>query len=148
MEGYKKLKKTRNIQKSSKSENSELHYFAAFAIFQILLLLINLNRFSWNWHSFYSSISFRWQDQPWMPPNFNPVPIFHGHYFGDFQLSTVWERLANPYEQFESFSFGLPPSALLIFSPFSFLTPRFGYLLYFLLTITILIYATYNVIGA
>jgi len=55
--------------------------------------------------------SLRLSDAPWTPIGTTPVPIFQGHYFGDFQLGMIYSSLPDPYSVTELLPYGYPPFA-------------------------------------
>ena len=55
--------------------------------------------------------SLRLSDAPWTPTGTTPVPIFQGHYFGDFQLGMIYSSLSDPYSVTELLPYGYPPFA-------------------------------------
>jgi hypothetical protein len=83
-------------------------YFIALVVFLFFLL-------AWLWVSIFyfqknllGIWSFTLADAPWMPPPLPALPIFAGHFFGDFQLPIAFSRLLNPYDPTFLFGAGLP----------------------------------------
>jgi hypothetical protein len=143
MERNKKFKKI-DYQIEPLQSISIIHYLA---LIQISIYLASLLVLKWDIYSFYDAITFRWDDKPWMPPNLNALPILSNHYFGDYQLSTSWAKLTNPFDIDLPLTFGLPPSALLVFYPFTILNLGSGYFVYAFITVISLAYAFKITIG-
>ena len=84
-----------------------------------------------NLHEFWS---FKLNDVPWTPPGISPIPIIGEHYFGDFQLTLLFEKLPNAYAKGLTLPYGIPPLSLPLIHFFNFFSMRFAFLLFLILS--------------
>ena len=117
-------------------------YFTALVIFLFFLLV-------WLWVSafyFQKNLlgiwSFTLADAPWMPPPLPAVPIFAGHFFGDFQLPIAFSRLSNPYDASFLFGAGLPITYFL-FKIFTFAPLVLSFILFLVSGLSLFFYSNF-----
>jgi hypothetical protein len=117
------LKKTKGSQKTAEFRDlltTNIQKIAGpKAVFAVIFWIIGLTVVLWN-ETFYKSVNMleRWSftkiDVPWTPPPTTAVPLWNGHYFGDFQLSVLYSLVQDPYNSSWPISAGLPGPIVLL----------------------------------
>lgn len=104
----------------------------------------------WN-ESFYKSVNMleRWSftkiDTPWTPPPTLPIPLWHGHYFGDFQLPVLYSKVLNPYRPEWPIDAGLPGPILLL-KIFLVFPMNYSLILFFVISLAVLLYGLWSLL--
>ena len=65
-----------------------------------------------------SRLSFKIEDQPWLPGNHIATPYFGRHYFGDLNLGVGFSTFSNPYDSSLTLPSQTPPIGTLFFRIF------------------------------
>lgn len=113
-------------------------------LFTLVLGFIGLSVVFWN-ETFYKSVNIleRWSwtkiDVPWTPPPTSAIPLWNGHYFGDFQLPVLYSLVQDPYNSSWPIPAGLPGQIVLL-KFFLVLPMKYSFLLFFALSCFSLIY--------
>jgi hypothetical protein len=140
---------SKNNQKLLKEKSKIFEIEKVFVVVLILWVLMIFIQLIIFWiESFYSDInllevwSFRKVDPPWVPPGSpQAVPLFFGHFFGDFQLSVLYSKISDPYMTGLQIPWSQPPISIFILFPFSLLPLKYGYIVYLFASLLTFVYA-------
>ncbi len=142
------MKKTKRIHKDAEFNNlfsKNLKIIAKpNAVLIFISWIVGLIAVFWN-ETFYKSVNMleRWSftkiDLPWTPPPTTAIPLWHGHYFGDFQLPVLYSLVQDPYNSSWPIPAGLPGPIVLL-KLFLILPMKFSLLIFFVLSCFVLLY--------
>lgn len=94
--------------------------------------------------NFLEQWSFKATDVPWMPPGSTAVGLYFNHYFGDFQLGTVFSQIKNPYLPGLALPWSQPPTSIIFFWPFTLLSLPHSLLVFLLSSVLIFLFSIWK----
>jgi hypothetical protein len=103
-----------------------------------IVVIVNFIRVSIFGKNLYEELSFKFMDQPWVPPGTLATPIISNHYFGDFLLTYNWGKFGDPYNPDLELPFGGTPAMYFFLKFFSILPLRFAFAVFLLTTVVVL----------
>jgi hypothetical protein len=132
-------------------KNTTLKYFIINVIWipavLINVALIALNTFYRGWN-YLEVWSFKLDDPTWLPGNLQNIPLYFGHYFGDYALTVGYAKVENIYNSNELIPFGAPPTSIPILEFFTLFPDRLGILLFILINLVLIIAICMNAKGS
>jgi hypothetical protein len=116
-------------------------FYLSYMVLVVFSTVLSITHYNFD---LYHSFSYRWRDLPKDPQEFTFIPVFYGHYFGDFQTNVLFSFLSNPYRMDLTATFGQIPTALPILRFFGYFGLKIGFVLFSLLSISLIWIAIYR----